>query len=53
VKIVNALGQIVWDKKINPNEYQLEFSLEAFSSGLFFLNLYEGTQLIGNQKLVR
>lgn len=53
VEIVDAIGQIIWGKNIYPYESQLEFSLENFSSGLFFLNLYENSQIIGSQKLVR
>ena len=53
VEIVNSLGQLIWETKNTNNQVGVNISLEKFSSGAYFLNLFENNTLLGNFKLIK
>jgi hypothetical protein len=55
IKIYDLLGKeisILFNKKLSPGEYEIQWDGTYFSSGIYFYSLYVSNQLIDTKKLI-
>lgn len=53
VKILNSLGQTVWETSTQKDQQEVAFTIEPFTNGMYFLQLSNKNKLVGNSKLIK
>lgn len=51
--LFDQMGRKIWERNIFPGKYQISLGRKIKSSGIFFLNIYQGRRLLKKFKIVK